>query len=113
MESPSICDNESVELLNINPDLTKEQQSQVRQLVTNFASTFTGIPSCTTLLEHDIKLTTDTPVRVKQYPLSFNMMEAAKDEVRDMINLDIVEPSESPYCSPVLIVKKTIRTDFA
>ena len=46
VESPSICDNESVELLNINPDLTKEEQSQVRQLVTNFASTFTGIPGC-------------------------------------------------------------------
>ena len=111
VESPSICDNESVELLNINPDLTKEEQSQVRQLVTNFASTFTGIPGCTVLLEHDIKLTTDTPVRVKQYPLPFNMMEAAKDEVRDMINLDIVEPSESPYCSPVLIVKKKDNTN--
>ena len=111
VESPSICDNESVELLNINPDLTKEEQSQVRQFVTNFASTFTGIPGCTTLLEHDIKLTTDTPVRVKQYPLPFNMMEAAKDEVRDMINLDIVEPSESPYCSPVLIVKKKDNTN--
>ena len=111
VESPSISDNESVELLNINPDLTKEQQSQVKQLVANFASTFTGIPGCTTLLEHDIKLTTDTPVRVKQYPLPFNMMEAAKDEVRDMINLDIVEPSESPYCSPVLIVKKKDNTN--
>ena len=111
VESPSICDNESVELLNINPDLTKEEQSQIRQLVTNFASTFTGIPGCTTLLEHDIKLTTDTPVRVKQYPLPFNMMAAAKDEVRDMINLDIVEPSESPYCSPVLIVKKKDNTN--
>ena len=48
VESPSICDSESVEMLNINPDLTKEQQSQVRQVVTNFASTFKGIPSCTT-----------------------------------------------------------------
>ena len=98
-ESPPVCDNESVELLNINPDLTKEQQSQVRQIVTNFASTLTGVPGCTTLLEHDTKLSTDTPVRVKQYPLPFNMMETAKDEVRNMINLDIVEPSESPYCS--------------
>ena len=109
VESPSICDNESVELLNINPDLTKEQQSQVRQVVTNFASTFTGVPGCTTLLEHDIKLTTDTLVNVKQYPLPFNMMEAA--EVRDMINLGIVEPSESPYCSPALIIKKKDNTN--
>ena len=106
MELPSICDSESVEMLNINPDLTKEQQSQVRQIVTNFASTSTGIPGCTTLMEHDIKLTTDTPVRVKQYSLSFNMMEAAKDEVRDMINLGFEGPSESPYFSLALIVKK-------
>ena len=28
--SPPICDSESIEALNINPDLTKEQQSQVR-----------------------------------------------------------------------------------
>ena len=82
VESPSICDNESIDALNINPDLTKEQQSQVRQIVTNFASTFTGVPGCTTLLEHDIRLTTDAPVRVKQYPLPFNMMEAAKDEIK-------------------------------
>ena len=63
------------------------------------------------MLEHDIKLTTDTLVRVKEYPLPFNMMEAAKDEVRDMINLGIVEPSESPYCSPALIVKKKDNTN--
>ena len=36
VESPSICDNESIDALNINPDLTKEQQNQVRQIVTNF-----------------------------------------------------------------------------
>ena len=111
VESPSICDNKSIDAVNINPDITKEQQSQVRQIVTNFASTFSGVPGCTTLLEHDIKLTTDAPVRVKQYPLSFNMMEAAKDEIKDMIDLGIVEPSVGPYCSPVLIVKKKDNTN--
>ena len=78
---------------------------------TEVESTFTGKPGCTTLLEHDIKLTRDAPVRVKQYPLSFNMMEAAKDEVRDIIDLGIVEPSDSPYCSPALIVKKKDNTN--
>ena len=40
------------------------------------------------------------------------MIEAAKDEIKDIINLGIVKPSVSPYCSPVLIVKrKTIPTD--
>ena len=46
VESPSICDDESIEVLNINPDLIKEQQ--VKQVIIHFASTFTGIPGCTT-----------------------------------------------------------------
>ena len=39
VESSSICDDESTEVLNINPDLKKEQQSQIRQAVTNCANT--------------------------------------------------------------------------
>ena len=53
------------------------------------------------MLDHDIKLTTDTPVRVKQYPLPFRMLETVGDELRSMIDLGIVERSDSPYCSPV------------
>ena len=33
-------------------------------------------------------------------------METIKDEIKEMIDLDIVELSDSPYCSSVLIVKK-------
>ena len=39
------------------------------------------------------------------------MMEAVKDEVRNIIDSGIVEPSESPYCWPVLIVKKKDNTN--
>ena len=62
-------------------------------------------------MEHDIKLTTDTPVRVKQYPLPHSMMQAVNDEVRSMIELGVIERSESPYCSPVIIVKKKDNTN--
>ena len=61
-------------------------------------------------MEHDIEMTSDAPVRVKQYPLSFNM-QAAKDEKRDMIDLGIVEPPGSPYCSIALIVMKKDDTN--
>ena len=45
-------------------------------------------------MEHDIKLTTETPVRVKQYPLPHSMMEAVEDEVRNMLELKVIERSE-------------------
>ena len=63
-------------------------------------------------MEHDIKLTTDTPVWVKQYPLPYSMMQAVNDEVRSMIELSVIERSESPYCS-LVIRKRTIQTVFA
>ena len=71
-----------------------------------FSETFSDKPGRTTLLNHDSKLTTDTPVRVKQYPLPFSMLETVGDEVRSMIDLGVLERSDSPYCSPVVIIKK-------
>ena len=82
------------------------QQAHVREIISDYSNTFTTRPGCTTLIEHDIKLTTDTPVKVKQYPLPFSTMETIKGEIKEMIDLDIVEKADSPYCSPVLIVKK-------
>ena len=82
------------------------QQAQVREIISDYSYTFTTRPGCTTLIEHGIKLTTNTPVRVKQYSFPFSTMETIKGEIKEMIDLDIVEPSDSPYCSPVLIVKK-------
>ena len=92
--------------VNINQNLNTEEKEQVLSLVQEFSETFSDKPGRTTLLDHDIKLTTDTPVRVKQYPLPFSMLETVGDEVRSMIDLGIVERSDSLYCSPVVIVKK-------
>ena len=102
VESLSVSYCGDVNDINISLGLTVVQQSQVREIISDYSNTFTTRPGCTTLIEHGIKLTTDTPVRVKQYSLPFSTMETIKGEIKEMI----VEPSDSPYCSPVLIVKK-------
>ena len=111
IETPSVCESGEGTQVNINPALSQEEQHQVRSLVQEFSGTFSEKPGRTTLMEHDIKLTTDTPVRVKQYPLPYSMMQAVNDEVRSMIELGVIERSESPYCSPVIIVKKKDNTN--
>ena len=113
IETPSVCESGEGTQVNIIPALSQEEQNQVRSLVQEFSGTFSEKPGRTTLMEHDIKLTTDTPVRVKQYPLPYSMMQAVNDEVRSMIELGVIERSESPYCSPVIIVKKKDNTNRA
>ena len=72
VKSSSVSDCGDVNDININLDLTFVQQAQVREIISDYSYTFTTRPGGTTLIEHDIKLTTDTPVRVKQYPLPFS-----------------------------------------
>ena len=106
IETPFVCESGEGTRVNFNPALSQEEQNQVCYIVQEFSCTFLENLGRTTLMKHDIKLATDTPERVKQYPLPYSMMQAVGDEVRTMIELSVIERSESPYCSPVIIVKK-------
>jgi len=57
---------------------------------------FDDQPGRTDLLHHDIKLTTTDPIRSKQYPMPFAMRETVVSEVKKMIGLGVIEPSDSP-----------------
>ena len=60
----------------------------------------------TSLIEHEITLTDDKPFRVKQYPLSPALQKHLIEEVDEMLKLGVIQPSNSPYRSPMLLVKK-------
>ena len=111
IETPSVCESGEGTQVNINPALSQEEHNQVRSLVQEFSGTFSEKRGRTTVMENDIKLATDTPIRVKQYPLPHSMMQTVGDEVRLMIEFGVIERSESPYCSPVIRVKKKGNTN--
>lgn len=58
-----------------------------------------------------VKFSIDTgdslPFKERQYTLSPYMMEILNKELDEMLSLGVVEPSSSPYSSPVLLVKKS------
>ena len=57
-------------------------------------------------LYHDVRLTSESPVRIKQYPLPFASVKTIEEEVRTMLDMGVIEASSSPYCSPVVLVGK-------
>eukprot|EP00745_Piridium_sociabile_P018024 TRINITY_DN2685_c0_g1_i10.p1 TRINITY_DN2685_c0_g1~~TRINITY_DN2685_c0_g1_i10.p1 ORF type:complete len:673 (-),score=123.75 TRINITY_DN2685_c0_g1_i10:131-2149(-) len=81
-------------------------QHQIEELVEEYADVFTDVPSCTSLEECKIKLTTERPIRTRQYPLPHSQREAIQQEVKAMLEMGAIEPSVSPYCSPIVLVKK-------
>ena len=57
-------------------------------------------------LEHEIPVTSVHPVRKKQYPLPFSSKETLRAEVDYMEKIGVIERSSSPYCSPIVLIKK-------
>lgn len=106
IESPVSKSIETTQDVHINESLEDEQRSKVQCLLDKYSNVLSDIPGKTNVLEHDIKLTCDEPIRVKPYPIPYAMIETVNKELDNMIDLDVIEKSDSPYSSPFLIVKK-------
>ena len=92
--------------LNLNQSLTEQQSSSLSNLLSNFSDVICEKPGITNVLEHNIQVTSDVPFQSKNYPMPINLVNDFNSEVDKMLALDIIEPSTSPYCSPIVLVKK-------
>ncbi len=101
-----ISSDETIADVKVNPDLTPEQKKDVQNLLEEFSDIFTTLPGCTNLVQHEIKLTTDEPIRAKSYPLPYSMRDVIDQEIDQMLKMDVIRPSKSPYAAPPVIVKK-------
>ncbi|XP_033728194.1 uncharacterized protein LOC117317492 [Pecten maximus] len=104
--TPSPIRKESVDDVKVSDQLDQTQRRQIRDILSNYSDVLTDVPGKTTLVEHEIRLTTDDPVRVKGRVLPFHMKETIRREMDQMLTMGVIEPSESPYAAPVVIVKK-------
>ena len=66
----------------------------------------TGCPTQTRSKEHQIELTTTQPFRLRRYPCSTEKQRIIWDQAHQMLIDGIIEPSNSPYSSPVVIVTR-------
>ena len=112
VDEPAMADTCDISVLegkdeqfNICSELTKDQQLELVKLLNKF-DIFSGEPGLTSSITHDIKLTSNKPVHYKPCSVPFHLQETIDLEVQRMIDLGVIEPSESPYCSPVVLVKK-------
>ncbi|GFN93920.1 protein saal1-like [Plakobranchus ocellatus] len=90
----------------IDQSLSASQVQDVKELLLEFQDILTSAPGCTNTLCHEIRLTTDYVIRVKPYPLPFAARDFVTQKVKDLLSLGVIEPSDSPYCFPIVVVKK-------
>jgi hypothetical protein len=62
----------------------------------------------TTILEHEVPTGDHPPIVQYQYPIPAVAKEAMREQVEDMVRKNIVRDSSSSWCSPVLLIKKSL-----
>jgi hypothetical protein len=103
---PALIAKETVRDVVVCEGLKVCKVAEVIDLLNQFEATFTDLPGRTNLIECDMKLNTATPIRVKPYPVPFAMRSTLSDEIKNMMAMGVIEPSDSPFCSPLVMVKK-------
>ena len=106
LELPYTSAKETIADVILGPSLTGEQKAEVSQLLAEFTDVMTDVPGRTNLIKTNIQLTTDEPVRSKPYPIPYATRDIINEEVGKMLELGVIEPSNSPYAAPIVLVPK-------
>ncbi|GBN31098.1 Retrovirus-related Pol polyprotein from transposon 17.6, partial [Araneus ventricosus] len=89
--------------------LKDEQKLKVMDLLSKYNSVFAQdiaeLGVCD-LIEHEIHLTDQIPTRQKPYRVPYNLKPEMKKQINLLLEAGIIQPSKSPFCAPVLLVKK-------
>ncbi|XP_044766949.1 uncharacterized protein LOC123322930 [Coccinella septempunctata] len=87
-------------------ELTPREQQQLQEFLTTELAKFKDIKGTTPLVEHKIHLLKKEPIKQRYRPQNPKMQQLINQEVDRMLAEGIIEPSNSPWSSPVVIVKK-------
>ncbi|XP_076047435.1 uncharacterized protein LOC143028970 [Oratosquilla oratoria] len=97
---------ETVEDVQVPPRLGPEQKRRINSILQRHSAVFSDKPGVAKVDCHEIRLTSSVPVRLKPYPIPIRLVDAVKKEIDNMEAAGIIEKSSSPYCSPIVVVRK-------
>lgn len=63
-------------------------------------------PGYTSIAVHRVDTLEQAPLRQTAYRIPDAVREGMRKEIQDMLDLGVIEPSENPWASPVVLVPK-------
>ena len=86
--------------------LTADEEHKLNKFLARQLPLFEKIKGTTPLIQHEIRLTETEPIKQRYQPQNPRMQAVINEEVDRMLADGIIEPSRSPWSSPVVIAKK-------
>lgn len=91
------------------PDLSSQETSAAKSLLCKYSdafSLFDGDVGCANVIQHEIPLMDDIPVRQRYRRLPPSQFSLVKTHIQELLQQGIVRASCSPYASPIVVVQK-------
>ncbi|CAM5129251.1 unnamed protein product [Natator depressus] len=95
-----------LETIPLSDQLTPAQQAEVRGVLHPYRQLFSNQPGCTNLTVHRVQTGSHPPIRCSPFRVTGKTAQDLEREVRDMLALGVIQPSASPWASPVVLVPK-------
>jgi hypothetical protein len=90
-------------------NLTQAQQADLLRLLCDNSDIFAQDEydlGHTDIVTHQIPLLNDTPIKQRPYRIPFQLREEGARQITNMLENGVIRRSTSPWCSPVVLVKK-------
>ena len=90
-------------------NLSSDQLSRAKQVLNKWSDIFSSSSTDlgrTNLVQYEIKLTDDTPFKDPYRRIPPSMYEEVRLHLKEMLEADAIRPSQSPYSSNVVLVRK-------
>ncbi|XP_070191283.1 uncharacterized protein [Littorina saxatilis] len=97
---------ENVKNIHFDEKLDEAKVKEAKMICEEFEEFLTDVPKTTNLEKCSIEVTEKKPVFVKPRPIPHAMVETVEKEIEEMLKLHVIEPANSPYNSPIVLIKK-------
>jgi len=90
--------------------LPVQEQVVLKELLSDFAVLFPDVPGRTTIAVHDVDVGDTRPIKQHPYRVNPVKLKLMREEVDYMVQNGIIEPSQSQWSSPCVLVPKADGT---
>ena len=91
---------------DVNLNLSESQRRDIEVLVQEYQCLFPDVPSRTDHISHDVESNDAPPIKQHPYRLNPTKQKHLEAEIEYLLENDFIEPSQSSWISPCLLVPK-------
>lgn len=102
----NLDDQALIEIAVNGAHLPPDGKWQLRQILESKSEVCTLRPGWTDVLQHHLYITHPVPIKQRPYRISPSKQAVVREQLEEMLNSGIVEPSHSAWASPVVLVPK-------